>query len=164
LIYYQNDKQQINMVQKVISGGQTGVDQIGLEIARSLNIPTGGTAPKGFKTEVGPNPELANYGLIESHSASYPVRTKRNVRESDGTVIFGDPDSGGTKLTIDTAHQMGKACLINPTADELRNWLIQFNIQILNVAGIQGSKLTPKQSEQIRMTLEQGLKETSNQA
>ena len=46
------------MIKKIISGGQTGADQIGLEVALSLGIPTGGTAPKGFITETGPNYKL----------------------------------------------------------------------------------------------------------
>ncbi|WP_374755987.1 YpsA SLOG family protein [Fibrisoma montanum] len=30
-----------------MSGGQTGIDQMALEVARSLGVPTGGMAPKG---------------------------------------------------------------------------------------------------------------------
>ena len=36
---------------KIISGGQTGVDRLALDVAKSLNIATGGTAPKGYLTE-----------------------------------------------------------------------------------------------------------------
>jgi len=36
------------MVEKVISGGQTGVDRMGLEVAKELGIPTGGTAPPNY--------------------------------------------------------------------------------------------------------------------
>jgi hypothetical protein len=36
---------------KVISGGQTGVDRIALEVARECEVPTGGTAPRGFLTD-----------------------------------------------------------------------------------------------------------------
>ncbi|SFF23216.1 YpsA SLOG family protein [Spirosoma endophyticum] len=32
--------------ERIISGGQTGIDQLGLEVARSLGIPTGGLAPR----------------------------------------------------------------------------------------------------------------------
>lgn len=34
------------MLKKIISGGQTGVDQIALDIAKQLGIETGGTAAK----------------------------------------------------------------------------------------------------------------------
>ena len=36
------------MIKKVISGGQTGIDKMGLMIAAILKIETGGTAPKGM--------------------------------------------------------------------------------------------------------------------
>ncbi|KKL28978.1 hypothetical protein LCGC14_2369790, partial [marine sediment metagenome] len=75
---------------KVISGGQTGADQGGLEAGKELGLETGGTAPLGWKTEDGPQPELLKgFGLRECTQPGYPVRTRRNVLTSDGTVIFG---------------------------------------------------------------------------
>lgn len=57
------------MLTKIISGGQTGADEGGLEGARLLGIPTGGTAPKGYRTENGPNLTLRDtYGLVEHWS------------------------------------------------------------------------------------------------
>ena len=41
----------ISRVTKIISGGQTGVDTIGLQVAKKVGIETGGTAPKGFLRE-----------------------------------------------------------------------------------------------------------------
>src|SRR5262249_6057013 len=41
------------MIGKVISGGQTGVDQVALRAAKACGIPTGGWAPKGWRTEDG---------------------------------------------------------------------------------------------------------------
>ena len=40
-------------LEMVISGGQTGADRGGLIAAKALGIPTGGTAPLGYKTEAG---------------------------------------------------------------------------------------------------------------
>jgi len=40
-------------LEMVISGGQTGADRGGLIAAKELGIPTGGTAPLGYKTEAG---------------------------------------------------------------------------------------------------------------
>ena len=37
------------MLIKIISGGQTGADMGGLRAGRALNIPTGGSAPHGWK-------------------------------------------------------------------------------------------------------------------
>ncbi len=47
------------MLDRVISGGQTGADQAALRAARAAGIPTGGWAPLGWKTEEGPAPRLA---------------------------------------------------------------------------------------------------------
>src|SRR5438552_18876277 len=84
------------------SGGQTGVDRAALDVALELGLPCGGWCPKGRRAEDGPIP--ARYPLIETSSPFYPQRTKRNVLDSDGTLIltFGCP-TGGTALTIRTA-------------------------------------------------------------
>lgn len=68
-------KEQSRLVEKIISGGQTGADRGGLEAARTLGIPTGGTAPRGYLTETGPDESLREFGLTESKSSAYVVRT-----------------------------------------------------------------------------------------
>jgi hypothetical protein len=78
------------MLERVISGFQTGADIAGIYAARAHGIPTGGAMPRGFLTEEGPRPEFAElYGAVELPSSSYPARTERNVRDSDGTIWFG---------------------------------------------------------------------------
>lgn len=59
------------MLTKIISGGQTGADQAGIDVAIKLNIPHGGWIPKGRLTEDGPLPE--NYQLQEMSTTSYPI-------------------------------------------------------------------------------------------
>ena len=49
---------------KIISGGQTGADLGALVGARRVGIETGGTAPKGFRTDRGLQPVLRQYGLV----------------------------------------------------------------------------------------------------
>lgn len=88
------------LIAKVISGGQTGADQAALRAAKGCGIPTGGYAPKGWKTETGPAPWLADYGLIQSLSADYKVRTRLCVAEADAMLWFGNPYSPGGKLTF----------------------------------------------------------------
>lgn len=121
---------------KVVSGGNTGADIAGLVAAKALNIPTGGYAPKGWRTEDGPKPELGSvYGLVESVSASYVVRTLQNVQQSDGTVVFGDVTSVGTRQTLQNCRVWEKPHVINPTSDQLRAWIVREQIRVLNVAG-----------------------------
>ena len=74
------------MLRKIISGGQTGADRAGLDFAIEVGLVHGGYIPQGRKAEDGRIDE--KYQLVELSSNSYPVRTKRNIRESDGTVIF----------------------------------------------------------------------------
>src|SRR5688572_12675794 len=100
------------MVERIISGGQTGADRAGLAVAKRLSIPTGGYMPKGWLTEDGPRSDLAvTYGLKEADTADYSERTERNVLASDGTVMFGDQRSRGAMLTASLCRRHGKAVL-----------------------------------------------------
>lgn len=132
---------------KVISGCQTGADEAGLRAAYSLGIPTGGTMPKGWKTQAGPRPDLGElYGLEESRSEKYPPRTKKNVKDSDVTILFGDMNSRGCKLTIKYCDELNKPYHIvpffgvypenfNELVDNLFEFLLQHNPKVINVAG-----------------------------
>ncbi|MCK8495875.1 putative molybdenum carrier protein [Spirosoma sp. RP8] len=141
---------------RIISGGQTGIDQLGLTVAQSLGIPTGGTAPKGYLTENGPDEQLRDYGLVEHSSAKYPPRTRANVQQSDGTLLFGSL-TGGTQLTLNVCIKEGKPYSLNPDADQLRTWLIDNQIRVLNVAGSRGSNLSIEQLEHYRKVLTDAL-------
>lgn len=123
----------------VISGGQTGVDQGALVAARSCGLPTGGWAPRGWRTDIGPNPALADYGLQQHESSGYALRTEANVRDADATLILADLcNSPGSRLTWRLAHQLGKPVLLLPwgatwSAADVRTWCAQFGV--VNVAG-----------------------------
>src|SRR5262245_17550353 len=126
---------------KIISGGQTGVDRAALDAAAELGLPTGGWCPKGRIAEDGTIP--LRYALIELESADYADRTRKNVIESDATLILtptSDPPRGGTALTFQTAASNDKPHLIvaldnSAAADEIRTWLSEVKPAILNVAG-----------------------------
>src|SRR5262245_4392293 len=104
------------MIERVVSGGQTGADQAGLAVAKRLGIPTGGCMPRGWLTEAGPRPDLAvEYGLEETGTAAYSERTERNVLLADGTVVFGDARSIGSMLTIKLCLAPREAVPYDPT-------------------------------------------------
>src|SRR5262245_13445725 len=86
---------------KIISGGQTGVDRAALEWALARGIPHGGWCPKGRRAEDGIIPP--RFQLEETDSDNPSVRTRGNIRDSNGTVIFsGSLElSGGTKETAE---------------------------------------------------------------
>lgn len=134
---------------KIISGGQTGADQGGLFGASDLGIETGGCAPKGWRTEAGPAPWLAKYGLVEDISEGYEHRTVVNVRSANATVIFGKPESAGSRLTLRSCGRQGKPYLINPSAIELKLWVVEFGYECLNIAGNRES-VNPGITEQVR--------------
>lgn len=88
------------MLTRVISGGQTGVDQAALRAAKAVGIPTGGYAPKGWLTEDGAAPWLADYGLVQMDTDNYPARTRMNVAVSRACLWVGDETTPGGKLTV----------------------------------------------------------------
>jgi len=97
-------------IKKIISGGQTGADQGGLEAAKRFNIPTGGWIPKGFLTEEGPKPNLGTFfDLKETEDTNYLTRTKRNVKWADYTIVFMPIKSRGSQRTWEFAEKMKKS-------------------------------------------------------
>ena len=141
------------MIKKVISGGQTGADMGGLFGAHTHpGTKTGGWAPKGFLTEAGPKKILGSkYKLKETKSPTYSPRTKQNVLGSDGTLIFGDTQSAGSRLTIRLCHRHNRPVKRIRYSQENRRsplreipgimkWVKHNNIETLNIAGNRESK------------------------
>lgn len=125
-------------LRRVISGGQTGADRTGLECARAMGLETGGTAPKGYRTETGDDPTLKDFGLTESMYRTFPPRTRDNVRNGDATLWFGTVGSPGYWCTKNAATDLHRAFYANPTADEMRR--IANTYVTINIAGNRASK------------------------
>jgi hypothetical protein len=148
---------------KIVSGGQTGADRAGLDWAIKHAVPHGGWCPKGRRAEDG----LVDgqYQLQESPSSNYPQRTEWNVRDSDGTVIFsiGGHLTGGSLKTAEFAvkhrkpHLHLSASSKDNASAELKEWMQQNNIRVLNVAGPRASK-EPAVAEFVIATLDAALK------
>lgn len=127
------------ILERVISGGQTGVDRAALDAALAYGLHCGGWCPKGRRADDGAIP--ARYPLEETPSADYRDRTERNVRGSDGTLVLsrGAP-RGGTALTLRLARRHRKPCLhldlaTHPSPEAARAWIEREAIRVLNVAG-----------------------------
>ncbi len=129
------------IVEKIISGGQTGADRGALIAAREMSLMTGGVAPRGWLTESGRQEELLkSFGLQECDQSGYPARTRRNVEMGDGTLLVGSYDKGGSRLTYEIAMELKKPVFHVPMPsetdiEEFRHWLVRFRIRVLNVAG-----------------------------
>ncbi len=131
-------------LQRIVSGGQSGVDRAALDAALKCGIPCGGWCPQGRLAEDGPI--AAHYPLKETPSREYRVRTEWNVRDSDATLILNIGIlEGGTALTQVLAARYGRPCLVvdpsaEPEANKVVAWLEANRIATLNVAGPRGSK------------------------
>jgi hypothetical protein len=138
------------MLTRIISGGQTGVDQAALRAATSLDIAIGGWCPPGRVSEDGVIPAI--FPLEETPDDRSPnapdiprsQRTEWNVRDSDATLVLclgPIADAGaGTRFAADCAPRYGKLLLVaDPAvladAPRVRQWINSRGIHILNVSG-----------------------------
>lgn len=132
------------MLERIITGGQTGVDRAALDVAIKLDLPCGGWCPKGRTSEQGPIADV--YPLTETPLADPAQRTRFNVRDADGTLIIAHGElTGGSALTRDFAASLAKPCLVVDPHDPLAAktivaWLSEQNVRILNVAGPRESR------------------------
>ncbi len=137
-------------LRKVVSGGQTGVDQAALRAARAAGLAVGGWCPPGRVCEAGVIPEeLPLTETPEDRSELAPevprsLRTEWNVRDADATLILrpsgaevADP---GTDFTARCAARLGRPLLTcDPgepgAARRIAAWLRRHGVRTLNVAG-----------------------------
>jgi hypothetical protein len=135
-------------LKRVISGGQTGVDQAALRAARDAKLEIGGFCPPGRVCEGGVIP--SEFPLIETPGSESPdapqiprsLRTQWNVRLGDATLIVRtsvdlDP---GTAFAETCALHYGKPLrVVNLDeavgVDDITGWLSSYGVEILNVAG-----------------------------
>jgi hypothetical protein len=127
----------------IISGGQTGVDRAALDWAIAASIQHGGWCPRGRLAEDGPIAQV--YRLTELQSTQYADRTRKNVDDSDATLIlYGRKLEGGTLLTARYAERIGKPVCkvrlygVRPTR-KVRDWLEAIRPDRLNIAGPRAS-------------------------
>lgn len=148
---------------KIISGGQTGVDRAALDFAIERGIAHSGWCPAGRKAEDGPLD--ARYHLRETRAAGYWPRTVLNVRDCTSALVVFNSRVGmspGTHRTIDLlggtrrAGDSGEAArpfyefdlnAYDYCMKQLRRWLAGgswsdrvADLSVLNIAGPRESK------------------------
>ena len=129
----------------LVSGGQTGADRAALDWAIENNFPYSGWCPDGRLAEDGPL--IEKYRLSETETSNYEERTRYNVQDSDGTVIFSFTAelSGGTLLTKYFANKANKPLLHLKSGQpdlvlRLKKFVRKNKIYTLNVAGPRASE------------------------
>ena len=135
------------MIQKIVSGGQTGADRAALDFAIRHNITHSGWVPKGRKAEDGTLPY--KYHLQEMPTGEYSERTEKNILDSDGTLIISHGIlTGGSALTKELAKLYRKpwihidleATPYPKASSMIREWIRHNGIKVMNVAGAMASK------------------------
>lgn len=139
-------------ITRIISGGQTGADRGGLNAAIALKLEHGGWCPAGRRAEDGVIPAI--YDLCETPQENYQARTRLNVRDADGTLLFtlGSRLTPGTRLTMAACleyqkpyHHINLGLKDATIGRILARWLadsaeLGTPVRILNVAGTRESK------------------------
>ncbi len=170
-------------LEKVISGAQVGVDQVGLQVAQKHGFLTGGTVPKRCLTAQGYKPELiAKYNLTELNheivniNVQYVKRSIQNVDDSDATLAFRFYASPGTDSTIryclykrwgtkPRAVEVDyKPCLVisdvrpdnlEENVTKIKEFLKTHPIQTLNIAGHrEDNKKDPRMCQNVEAVLD----------
>lgn len=154
-------------LERVVAGGQTGVDQAALAVAHEVGLATGGWCPPGYVDEKGPIGPLAetwhlkalpadvweeHRGFFESLKLSFnntdiwAQRTLMNVLDSSGTLtILPEATTDHTNLGIDATMAMKKPLLVlrsfDPHEGTFTKWLQDNNVQVLNINGPRESSI-----------------------
>ena len=136
-------------LERVISGGQSGVDRAALRAAMEVGLAAGGWCPPGRAAEDGPIPSC--FPLRETPGERSPaapdiprsLRTEWNVRDADAVLVLRPrdvPAGPGTAWTERCAARLGRPLLVcNPTdleaARAIVAWLRSLDVGTLDVAG-----------------------------
>jgi hypothetical protein len=128
---------------KIVSGGETGVDRGALDAAHETGFRCGGWVTWDRMAEDGVID--AKYPVVPLPKGGYRARTRLNVSDSDGTaILYIEALRGGTRLTRNLCALLKRPyILINVSetpepldaAGIIMRFIAENKIETLNVAG-----------------------------
>lgn len=130
------------MIEKIISGGRSGAEHAALDVAIRLGIGYGGWIPKDFSLPAGVDTD--RYHLIEMPTSNQAETLKKNIRESDVTLMLSHGTlSSREKNAKKTIQRYSTPLLhvdLNNTnafnaASLINDWIIENDPAILHVTG-----------------------------
>ena len=130
------------MIEKIISGGRPGAEQAALDASIKLGMAYGGWIPKEGSSPGGMNAD--RYNLIEMPTTNRTETLKKNIRESDGTLMLSHGTlSSDVKNSTRTIQRYSSPLLhvdLNSTsafnaASLINDWIIDNDLNILHVTG-----------------------------
>jgi hypothetical protein len=151
------------VISKVISGGRTGVELAGLDVAVKLGIAHGGWASRGMRNELGPLPE--RYGLQEVPALGFRFAMEQNICNSDGTLLVTrGQKTVETRYAVETALSHQRQLLhvdlsqysSFEAASLTSSWISLQKIRTLFITG-PSAAIDPKLYEQVKRVLETAL-------
>lgn len=114
-------------IEKAISGGDTGMDQMAILALARQGVTTGGTVPLGWQSVGGSVKEFAlAFNMKQSTSSKFPARTSQNISDADGSILFYNPVK--RIFTPDKVTYVGK------------NEILPFGSNLLGVHGKDAAK------------------------
>lgn len=132
----------------IISDGEPGVGHLALQIAKSKGFTTRGVGRLGYC-------DIHNFNLIaHPETRSVDSLMKANMDLSDGTIIFqGDSCPRSCLAYISVCKMYRHRHLINPSAEEIINWVEANKITNLHIVGSNIIHTIPKRMDEIRITI-----------
>lgn len=143
LLERDNKPEKVSCVCKIISGGQTGAERAGLDVAIKIAKKYGGYLLKGRKTDDGALSKKYKC-MTELSTETAFAQTTKNIIEADGTLIF---TMGAIEKDIAFVINQAQKCdasyiridlskyLESKAGEIVSSWLKRVQPKVLNITG-----------------------------